>query len=86
MVDSDIAPVIKPGAPEVFVVNGKPQWMDEMEYGVGGAAESCDGPGVGWDLRFDENDMKGGVGAHELRRLKHENEELTYTPGDCPAQ
>jgi hypothetical protein len=62
MVDLDKGPVIQPGPLEMLVVNLETERMDQVEHGIGCPAQSGNGPGVGRYLRFNKNDMKGGIG------------------------
>lgn len=51
-------PVIHPGAAEGFFLEGKAEWLHEMEAGSRGEAEAGDVPGIRGDFRFDEDDVE----------------------------
>ena len=63
--DGDVLPVVKSGPLEVLVIEGKPQGMDEVEHRIGRSAESRYRPGIGGNLRLDENDIVGLVANHD---------------------
>lgn len=77
-VDGDLkfVPVIQSGALERAIVDGKAKRLDEVECTPGRSAQARDVSGIGWDLRFHEDDVKRGIGkligiAYALRRLRH---------------
>jgi len=44
--DIDVRPVIEPGPLKITVIGTEPERFDEMENGIGSAAESCDAAGI----------------------------------------
>ena len=52
-------PVIQSSSFELFVINRKAQFPDQVQYTDGGTAETSYIAGVWRDLRLNQNDMEG---------------------------
>jgi len=63
--DIDKLPVVKTSPFQVLVIGGKTQGADQMQDRVRGPAQPGDAPGVGGNLRLDQDDMKRGRAGQE---------------------
>ncbi len=69
----DEFPIIHASPSKSFVIDLKPQRLDEMEGGTGGRAQTGDVARIGGDFGFDEDDIHGTQCSrewtvHDLRR------------------
>jgi hypothetical protein len=59
-----VPPVIHSGAFHGPIIEFESERFDQVEMGLRGRAEAGDGAGVGWDFRFDEDDLEAVLGGH----------------------
>lgn len=52
--------VVESGAPDLGRIEGKPERVDQMQLTTGIRCQSNHVAGIGWDFRFEQDDMEHG--------------------------